>query len=38
MQLLKQNVEYYKKKDHETFGQTTKQYRGMLKDMFQKAA
>lgn len=38
MQLLKDNIAYYKKQDPAVFGDTVNQYRGNLKEYFQKAA
>jgi hypothetical protein len=34
MHLLRQNIDFYKKKDREQFGDTVTQYDGMLKDMY----
>jgi hypothetical protein len=38
MQLLKENITYYRSKDPAVFGDTANQYKNMLKGMFQKAA
>lgn len=38
MQLLKENVKYYAKKDPAKFADTTSKYRVQLKEFFQKAA
>lgn len=38
MQLLKDNIRYYLKKDPEKFKDTATKYKAQLKEFFQKAA
>lgn len=38
MQMLKENIKWYKTKDHSTYGDVVAQYHSNLREYFQKVA